>query len=43
MKKALTMTVALTTAAVGLQFVLYPSPWSRHWLADGLTQLLLDP
>jgi hypothetical protein len=38
--KALTMTAALTTVAVGLQFVLYPSPWSRHWLADELPRIV---
>jgi hypothetical protein len=38
--KALTMTAALTTAAVGLQFVLYPSPLSGHWLADQLPRIL---
>jgi hypothetical protein len=38
--KALTMTAALTTAAVGLQFALYPSPWSRHWLADELPRIV---
>jgi class 3 adenylate cyclase len=38
--KALTMTAVLTTVAVGLQFVLYPSPWSRNWLADELPQIV---
>ncbi|HEX3412895.1 MAG TPA: adenylate/guanylate cyclase domain-containing protein [Stellaceae bacterium] len=39
--KALTMTVALTIVAVGLQFVLYPPPWSRHWLADELPRIVV--
>jgi class 3 adenylate cyclase len=39
--KALTMTAALTIVAVGLQFVLYPSPWSRHWLADELPRIVV--
>jgi hypothetical protein len=34
--KALTMTAALTIVAVGLQFLLYPFPLSRRWLADEL-------
>jgi class 3 adenylate cyclase len=34
--KALTMTAVLTTVAIGLQFVLYPFPLSRRWLADEL-------
>ena len=34
--KALTMTAALTTVATGLEFVLYPFPLSRRWLADEL-------
>jgi class 3 adenylate cyclase/biotin transporter BioY len=38
--KALTMTAVLTIVAVGLQFVLYPSPWSRHWLADELPRIV---
>jgi class 3 adenylate cyclase len=38
--KALTMTAALTIVAIGLQFVLYPSPWSRHWLPDELPRIV---
>jgi adenylate cyclase len=38
--KALTMTAALTTVAVVLEFVLYPSPWSGHWLADQLPRIV---
>jgi class 3 adenylate cyclase len=34
--KAVTMTAVLTTVAAGLQFVLYPFPLSRRWLADEL-------
>ena len=34
--KALAMTAALATAATGLEFVLYPFPLSRRWLADEL-------
>ena len=38
--KALTMTVALTVVAVGLQFVLYPFPLSQRWLADELPRIV---
>ena len=38
--KALTMTVALTAVAVGLQFVLYPFPLSQRWLADELPRIV---
>jgi adenylate cyclase len=38
--KALTMTAALTIAAIGLQLVLYPFPLSRHWLADELPRIV---
>lgn len=38
--KALTMTVVLTITAIGLQFVLYPFPLSRHWLADELPRIV---
>jgi class 3 adenylate cyclase len=38
--KALTMTAALTIVAVGLQFALYPSPWSRDWFADQLPPIV---
>jgi class 3 adenylate cyclase len=34
--KALAMTAVLTTVATGLEFVLYPFPLSRRWLADEL-------
>jgi adenylate cyclase len=34
--KALAMTAALATVATGLEFVLYPFPLSRRWLADEL-------
>jgi hypothetical protein len=32
--KALAMTAVVTTVATGLEFVLYPFPLSRRWLAD---------
>jgi class 3 adenylate cyclase len=38
--KALTMTAALTTVAVGLQFLLYPFPLSQRWLADELPRIV---
>jgi hypothetical protein len=38
--KALTMTVVLTITAIGLQFVLYPFPLSRRWLADELPRIV---
>ena len=38
--KALTMTAVLTIVAVGLQFVLYSFPLSRHWLADELPRIV---
>ncbi|MBV8506575.1 MAG: adenylate/guanylate cyclase domain-containing protein, partial [Alphaproteobacteria bacterium] len=38
--KALTMTAVLTTVAIGLEFVLYPFPVSRRWLADELPRIL---
>jgi class 3 adenylate cyclase len=38
--KALTMTAALTIVAIGLQFVLYPFPVSRRWLADELPRII---
>jgi class 3 adenylate cyclase len=38
--KALTMTAALTSVAVGLEFVLYPFPLSRRWLADELPRIV---
>ena len=38
--KALTMTAALTTIAVALQFVLYPFPLSQRWLADELPRIV---
>jgi class 3 adenylate cyclase len=38
--KALTMTAVLTIVAVGLEFVLYPFPLSRRWLADQLPQIV---
>ena len=39
--KALTMTAALTFVAVGLQFVLYPFPLSKQWIADELPRILV--
>ena len=38
--KALTMTAVLTITAIGLQFVLYPFPLSRRWLADELPRIV---
>jgi adenylate cyclase len=38
--KALTMTAALTTVAIGLQFVLYPFPVSQRWIADELPRIV---
>jgi class 3 adenylate cyclase len=38
--KALTMTAALTIVAIGLEFVLYPFPLSRRWLADELPRIV---
>jgi class 3 adenylate cyclase len=38
--KALTMTAVLTIVAIGLQFVLYPFPVSRRWLADELPRII---
>jgi len=38
--KALTMTVVLTITAIGLQFVLYPFPLSRRWLAEELPRIV---
>jgi class 3 adenylate cyclase len=38
--KALAMTAALATAAVGLQLVLYPRPLSRDWLPDQLPRIV---
>jgi len=39
--KALTMTAVLTTVAIGLEFVLYPFPLSRRWLADELPRIVV--
>jgi class 3 adenylate cyclase len=38
--KALAMTAVLTIAAVGLQFVLYPDPFSQHWLVRNLPSIV---
>ena len=39
--KALVMTTVLTFVAVGLQFVLYPFPLSKRWVADELPGILV--
>jgi hypothetical protein len=38
--KALAMTAVLTIVAVGLEFVLYPFPLSRRWLAEQLPRIV---
>src|SRR5215469_5158628 len=39
--KALAMTAVLTFVAVGLQFLLYPFPLSKRWVADEPPRILV--